>query len=136
MSRYVHVELGVHERPELVAGLLALELGLEIEQAEHRDDRLMLAGSLECAGEPVDLRLAAGSLGTVEDFGFVIDGERGRWRLVCGELDRRLLERDLLAPLRQTLALRATRRLAAAAGLELDERVEADGTRRIRLRRD
>jgi hypothetical protein len=95
--------------------------------------RLMLEGSLECAGDPVDLRVPAGTLGTVEDFGFVVtDGEI---ELVCGELDRDVLLRSLLDPLRQALATRALATAASEAGLEI-ERAEADarGTLRVVLR--
>ncbi|NVB36736.1 hypothetical protein G6O69_02755 [Pseudenhygromyxa sp. WMMC2535] len=133
MSRYVRVDLGLAvAREELLAALAALELGVEIEQAAFVDDRVMLEGSLECAGEPVDLRLPAGTLGSVEDLGFVREADR--WRLVCGELDTRTLEAELLAPLRQTLALARVRGAAAAAGLSLEEQLEADGSRRLRLR--
>ncbi|MFV8755433.1 hypothetical protein ACNOYE_33190 [Nannocystaceae bacterium ST9] len=132
MSRYqsVALELGTIDQAELIAGLR--ELGLTPEQAEYPGDRVMLHGSLECAGEPVDLRLAAGVLGSVEDFGLVVDA--GRWRLVCGEVDRKLLERTLIGPLAQALALMHARRAAARAELELGESVEPDGTRRLRLR--
>jgi hypothetical protein len=58
----------------------------------------MLEGSLGCTGEPVDLRLPAGTLDAIEDFGFVREG--GEIRLVCGELDAERLQRDLLVPLR------------------------------------
>ncbi len=132
MSRYVsvtleHLEL---ERDELLADLR--ELGLAVESAEHEGDKLLLQGSLECAGEPVDLRLAAGVLDSVEDWGFV-RGPSG-WRLVCGELDRRSLEQGLVEPLTRVSALRRVRKAARAAGLALDELVEADGTRVVRVR--
>ncbi len=132
VSRYQSLALGLGARAkhELLAGLRAL--GLEPEQAEFAEDRVMLHGSLECAGEPVDIRLPAGALGSVEDFGLVVD--EGRWRLVCGEIDQRLLERRLVDPLSQTLALVEARRAAESAALVVDESVEPDGTRRLRLR--
>lgn len=133
MSRYQTLALGLElELGEMTSLVRALEsLGLAVEQPEFEGDALMLHGSLECAGEPVALRLAAGTLDSVEDFGFVL--VEGRVQLVCGEVDRRLLERRLVERLGPALALVRTRRAAAAAGLELEERVEADGTRRIRL---
>lgn len=131
MSRYQTLALGL-EVDELASLGAALEsLGLAVELPEFAGDALMLRGSLECAGEPVALRLAAGTLDSVEDFGFVL--AEGRVQLVCGEVDRRLLERRLVERLGPALALVRTRRAAAIAGLELEERVEADGTRRIRL---
>lgn len=132
MSRYqtLTLSLGASSKPELIAGLR--ELGLEPEQAEFAEDRVMLHGSLECTGEPVDLRLAAGALGSVEDFGLAL--AEGRWRLICGEVDRKLLERLLIDPLTQALALVHARAAAERADLALDERIEPDGTRRLRLR--
>jgi hypothetical protein len=132
VSRYqtIALSLGTSSKPELIAGLL--ELGLHPEQGEFADDRVMLHGSLECAGEPVDVRLPAGELGSVEDFGLVI--AEGRWRLVCGDVDRKLLERRLIDPLAQALALLRVRRAAERADLVTSESVEPDGTRRLRLR--
>ncbi|MCA9681007.1 MAG: hypothetical protein KC457_02340 [Myxococcales bacterium] len=132
MSRYVQVEIGAQSREELLAALEALALDAPIEQAAHAGDRVMLAGSLECAGEPVDLRLPAGVCGSVEDFGFVIEDRR--WRLICGEYDRRLLESALIGPLQAQLALKRLRAAAETAGVTLDERIEADGSRRISLK--
>lgn len=130
MSRYQHVVLAPITREELDAGLTALGLvGVWADPAVG----LMLSGSLECAGEPVDLRLPAGTLGAVEDLGFILDAA-GAPALVCGELDRALLERRLLAPLTQAVAALRAQGLAADADLELDTRVEADGTRRLLLR--
>jgi len=130
MSRYEHVVLAPLTREELAAGLAALGLvGVWADPAVG----LMLSGSLECAGEPVDLRLPAGTLGAVEDLGFLLDAG-GAPALVCGELDRALLERRLLAPLAEAVAVARARSLAADADLELDTRVEADGTRRLLLR--
>ncbi len=131
MSRYqtLVLDLGARSKAELRAGLI--ELGLDPEQAEFADERVMLHGSLECRGEPVDLRLAAGSLGSVEDFGLTV--EDGRWQLICGDVDRRLLERVLVEPLRQALAVLLARRAIELADLSVSETVEPDGTRRLRL---
>ncbi len=128
MSRYQRVALGPMTRDELAAGLAAL--GLSGVWADP-DVGLMLTGSLECAGEPVDVRLAPGTLGAVEDFGFLLAAPGPA--LVCGEYDRARLARDLLAPLAQAVAIARTRELAAAADLELTEEVEQDGARRLRL---
>lgn len=128
MSRYQRVELAPHTRDELAAALH--ELGLVPEWA-NPDVGLMLAGSLECAGEPVDLRLPAGTLGAVEDLGFIL-APTGL-ALICGELDRTLLERRLLTPLRAAVAVARARSFAAAADLELEDSLSADGTRRLRL---
>lgn len=132
MSRYqtIALSLGGWAKPELLAGLR--ELGLRPEQGEFADDRVMLHASLECAGEPVDIRLAAGELGSVEDFGLAIT--EGRWRLICGDVDRKLLERKLIDPLAQALVLVRARQAAERADLALSESVEPDGTRRLRLR--
>ncbi len=128
MSRYQRVELAPQTRDELAAALAAL--GLVPEWADPNVG-LMLTGSLECAGEPVDLRLPAGTLGAVEDLGFVL-APTGL-ALVCGELDRNLLARRLLTPLLAQVAAARARSFAAAAGLDLEESVQADGTRRLRL---
>ena len=125
MSRYQRVELAPQTRDELAAALA--ELGLVPEWADPALG-LMLAGSLECAGEPVDLRLPAGTLGAVEDLGFILAD--GQLALVCGELDRNLLTRRLVTPL--VAAARA--RSFAAADLEVEESLAADGTRRLQLR--
>ncbi|MEX1364677.1 MAG: hypothetical protein AB1Z98_16235, partial [Nannocystaceae bacterium] len=90
MSRYVQVAApALSSLDELAAGLEALALPVQRARGHQRSRRLMLEGSIECPGEPVDLRLPAGTLDAVEDFGFVQadDGVR----LVCGELDRDLL---------------------------------------------
>lgn len=128
MSRYQRVELAPLTRDELSAALH--ELGLVPEWADPAVG-LMLTGSLECAGEPVDLRLPAGTLGAVEDLGFLLTPTT--LALVCGELDRNLLERRLLTPLRAAVAVARARSFAAAADLDLEETQQADGTRRLRL---
>lgn len=130
MSRYVSVELQIEDRGELIEVLRSLGLAFV---ANPDGQQIMLDGSLECAGEPVDVRLAAGVLGSVEDFGFVHDD--GRFRLVCGEPDKSLLEHELLKPLTQALALHRAKLHAEREGLEVEEHVEPDGTRRIVLKR-
>lgn len=127
MSRYQRLALAPLTRDELAAGLA--ELGLAAEWAAPHA-QLELEGSLECVGEPVDVRLPAGTLGAVEDLGFVLAPALA---LVCGELDRGLLERRLLTPLAQTVAAARARAAAAAAGLAVEEHLEADGTRRLLL---
>lgn len=129
MSRYVQVAApALHDLEEVARGLAAL--GLSVERGRGP---VMLEGSLECDGEPVDLRLAAGTLDSVEDFGFVRrdDGVH----LVCGELDRDLLLGSLLAPLRQVVAEARVRQAAADAGLQVEQTTEVDGQRRLVLRR-
>lgn len=119
MSRYVSVTLELRSLDEVDAGLR--RMGLEIERGR---DRVMLEGSLECTGEPVDIRVAAGTLDAIEDFGFVREGQE--IRMVCGELDADRLERDLLAPLRAAVV----QARVEAAGMRV-EAVEhaADGIR-------
>lgn len=135
MSRYQRLPLAPLTRDELAAGLA--ELGLTAEWADAHG-QLELAGSLECTGEPVDVRLPAGTLGAVEDLGFVLASApsstpAAALALVCGELDRNLLERRLLAPLTAAVAAARARAAATAAGLDVDEHLAADGTRRLLL---
>lgn len=129
MSRYVHVAAPtLRDLDEVAQGLAALRLSAERPRA-----RVMLQGSLECSGEPVDLKLPAGTLDTVEDFGFV--QQDGAVRLVCGELDQALLEARLLLPLRVAIAEQRIRGAAEQAGLELESTTQAEGRRRLVLRR-
>jgi hypothetical protein len=121
VSRYVAVTLEIHGLDEVAAGLR--RLGLVFERGR---ERVMLEGSLECTGEPVDIRLAAGTLDAVEDFGFVRDGDRVR--LVCGELDAERLQQELLVPLRAAVV----QQRLEAAGLRVDAvEVGPDGVHRI-----
>jgi hypothetical protein len=131
VSRYLRVTTALRDRDRLLAGLRAL--GLRVEHADPRVP-LMLEGSLECAGEPVEIRLVA-QRGAVEDFGFARRSPSGAFELVCGEYDKELLNAALLAPLRAELATLAARELAARDDLELETSVDLDGTRRIKLRR-
>lgn len=127
MSRYQRLGLAPLTRDELASALA--ELGLVAEFAAPHT-QLELQGSLECTGEPVDVRLPAGTLGAVEDLGFVLTPTLA---LVCGELDRNLLQRRLVDPLTQAVATARARAAAAAAGLAVEEHLEADGTRRLLL---
>jgi hypothetical protein len=131
MSRYVHVAAtALADLDEAAAALAAL--GLPVQRGRGP---VMLEGSFECPGEPVDLRLPAGTLDAVEDFGFVRTAE-GPLRLVCGELDRALLVERLLGPLRIAVTEARVRAAAAAAGLELEVAAHTDdGPRRLVLRR-
>lgn len=132
MSRYVSVALELRNREDLLAGLRGLALAFELAE-DAGAEALMLEGSLECAGEPVEIRLAPGTLGAVEDFGFVRRDDR--YVLVCGELDQGRLERELLPRLRQQVAVQRARRLAEAAGDTVEQHVEPDGTRRLVIKR-
>lgn len=130
MSRFVRVATHLEDRAEALAGLRALGLAA-VNAAEG--DALMLRGSLECAGEPVEIRVEAGALGSVEDFG-LRRGEAGL-ELVCSEHDRTHLERALLGPLRQEVAAARARAAAAAAGLGVEEARDAAGAVRLVVRR-
>lgn len=129
MSRYVHVAAtALSDLHEVTTALVGM--GLQVQRGRGQ---VMLEGSLECTGEPVDLRLPAGTLDTVEDFGFVRTAEG--LRLVCGELDRDVLVERLLGPLRVALTEGRIRAAATEAGLELEHATVADGQRRLVLRR-
>jgi hypothetical protein len=126
MSRYVEVELAQGSIAEVLAALVAIGVAFE-----HTREALMLRGGIECAGQPAIVRVLAGTLGAVEDFGFVEDAA-GAAVLVCGEPDRGVLTERLLVPLRAELALR---RLAAAPTIAIEAAiVEQDGSMRLRLR--
>jgi hypothetical protein len=117
----VAVTLELHALEEVAAGLQRLGLAFE-----HGRERVMLEGSLECTGEPVDIRLPAGTLDAVEDFGFVQDGDRIRF--VCGELDADHLQHDLLVPLRAAVVHHRVQ----AAGLRVETvEIGPDGVHRI-----
>ncbi len=130
MSRYVHIELRATSLDAVEAALGALRLPYIRPRR-----RVRLEGSLECTGDPVDIRLEAGICDTVEDFGFAVEG--GVLKLVCGELDHALLESTLLPKLRQATALEAVERVALGQGIHVHEAAaEADGTRRLILELD
>lgn len=126
VSRFVEIALGLGSLDEVTAALA--RLGLAFERAE---DPVTLHGGVECGDVPVDVRMAAGTCESVEDFGFVADAA-GLANLVCGEPDRARLERTLVTPLRAELA---RSRLVHDATLAV-EVVEArdDGTVRLRVR--
>ena len=129
MSRYVRLECPNLTVPQLQQQLQAM--GIEHEVAGRR--RLMLQGSLECEGEPVDVRCPPGVASAVEDFGFVV--EDGALRLVCGDVDRAHVDAELLQPLVQRVAEAEVRQRAERAGLDV-ERVTTDprGNKRIILK--
>jgi hypothetical protein len=97
-------------------------------------ERLMLQGCLEAAGEPVDVRIAPGTAGAVQDAGILWDGEE--WRLVCADVDGEILTRGLLAAVRAEIAGARARALERELAGEVDvtTTVEADGGRRLLLR--
>ncbi len=130
MSRYVQIAATELRALEPVAEALRA-MGLPVERLPR--GQLMLEGSLECPGEPVDLRLPAGTLDTVEDFGLV--STQDGVALVCGELDRELLTERLIDPLRRALTEQAVLEAAARSGLEAETHTELDGRRRLVLRR-
>jgi hypothetical protein len=125
VSRYVEIELALGSIDDVLAALAAIAVPFE-----HTGEALLLRGGIECAGQPALVRVAAGTLGACEDFGFVADAS-GRAVLVCGEPDRTLLAERLLVPLRTELA---KRRLAGSAVAVEDAIAERDGSVRLRLR--
>lgn len=127
MSRYVHIELRATSLDAVEAALRSMSLPYVRPRR-----RVRLEGSLECTGDPVDIRLEAGVCDTVEDFGFVVEG--GALRLVCGELDQSQLEETLLPKLRQATAVETIERAAVGRGIAvLEAAADADGTRRLIL---
>jgi hypothetical protein len=131
VSRYVQVAATASTDLDELASVL-LGMGLPVQRGPRGP--VMLEGSVECPGEPVDLRLPAGTLDAVEDFGFA-RAPNGALRLVCGELDRTLLVERLLARLPAAVAEARVRAAATRSGLELEEVVPTDGQRRLVLRR-
>ena len=130
MSRYVQIKTELRCLDEIAASLQ--KLGLKPVRAELAQG-LCLAGSLECAGEPVDLQLSAGTAGSVEDFGWRQEPD-GSLILICGEPDREHLLKNLLGPLRAAIAAERARIAAEAAGLSVSEEVDAKGTLRLKIR--
>jgi hypothetical protein len=128
MSRYVSLTLPLRDLEEVAHALE--RLGVAVERGV---DGVMLRGSLECPGEPVELRVGPNAYDTVEDFGFVRrdDGIA----LVCGELDRSDLERRILPALQAEVAAARLQASAEATGLRTTTIIEPDGTRRIKLHR-
>ncbi len=130
MSRYVHIELRATSLDVVEAALRSLS----IPYVRPRR-RVRLEGSLECTGDPVDIRLEAGVCDSVEDFGFVLVD--GALVLVCGELDQAQLERELLPKLRQASAVETIEQAAIGQGIQvLEAAPDADGTRRLILELD
>ncbi len=116
VSRYVRMELSAVSLAEVEASLTRLGIA-------YARGPVLLRGSVECVGDPVDLRLDARPHGAVEDFGFA---QRGTTlELVCGELDRDHLSRTLLTRVVHDIRTHAVRNVAERLGLA----VEADGTR-------
>lgn len=122
MSRYVHVTLGALTLDEVAAALKRLDI-------PHARGELMLEGSLECVGEPVAIRIEPAPVGAVEDLGFIVEG--GELRLVCGELDRALLERDVLPRVRAEVTATRVRTAAQKAGLQIEEVARSGSTERV-----
>ena len=126
MSRYVRLPCASLSFSQLREQLTAQ--GIPHEVAGRR--RLMLQGSLECEGEPVDLRCPPGVAGAVEDFGFVL--HEGSLVLICGDVDRSHIEAELLQPLLQRLAQAQVRQMAKSAGMDV-ERVVTDARGKTRI---
>jgi hypothetical protein len=124
VSRFVEIELAQGSIAEVTTALAALSLTFE-----HTGEAVMLQGGIECAGQPALVRIAAGTLGTCEDFGFVEDAN-GLAVLVCGEPDRTLLSERLLVPLFAELA---KQRLASTVSVA-ETIAERDGSVRVLLR--
>jgi hypothetical protein len=101
MSRYFEIKLQASPitRNDLEALFQLLNLSSEWAQSS---EQVLLSGSLECAGEPVDVRIAAGALGSIQDFGFRQNGHA--YELVCGEFDRTTLATTLRAALDRVFA--------------------------------
>lgn len=125
MSRFVEVELALGSLDEVARALAAIGVAFE-----RTGEPLLLEGGIECGDVPVLLRIAAGTCGSVEPLGFVA-GAGGIAVLVCGEPDRRRLERDLITPL---VAEVSRARLSADPTLEVETIAATDGTIRVRVR--
>lgn len=125
MSRFVEVALALGSLDEVSRALAAIGIAFE-----HTGEPLLLEGGIECGDVPVALRIAAGTCGSVEPFGFAVDAD-GAALLVCGEPDRRRIERELVTP----LVAEVTRaRLVADSSLDVETIASDDGTIRVRVR--
>lgn len=113
MSRYVTAHVGRIALDEIAEALAAMALPVE-----RGRDRIMLTGSLECPGQPVDLRVAPGHAGAIEDFGFVADDDGVA--LVCGELDRERIEGELWPQVQRAVAEARVHAAAQDAGVDVD----------------
>jgi hypothetical protein len=149
MSRYVQIAVESATLAEVRAALHRLGLAVEV----GVDDPVALPPSLECAGELVDLACPAGTLGAVEAFGFRVTAPRagvsatssgpgsaaahderaGEITLVCGDVDRRRLERELVPKLRFEVAATRVAAAAGARGLAV-ERDDASALPRLIVR--
>ncbi|RMG93747.1 MAG: hypothetical protein D6705_17830 [Deltaproteobacteria bacterium] len=121
MSQYVHVDVPIESREELLAALSACGLVHQVAGAEG----LVLEGSVECAGDPVDVRVAPEAAETVQDWGFSY--ENGRVMLVCADVDRPRLERQIVP----RITAEIVRARLTAAGHHTRTVVDADGRHRI-----
>ncbi len=134
MSKYVQLPecIAIESRQELIQALKALGLKQDQDFFHAKTSRkIMLEGSLECAGEPVDLRICREVLGNVEDFGFVIKNQE--LQLICGELDQKVLNEAILVPLKKHLIhSRLESRAETEQSLEVEDQIK--GSQRIRLR--
>lgn len=90
MSRYVRIAAPLVSLDTVADALRTMDIPFI-----RRARGVMLEGSLECSGEPVALRVAAGTGEAIEDFGFAL--ENGAVVLVCGEIDREILSSGILA---------------------------------------
>jgi hypothetical protein len=155
MSRYVQVAVESATLAEVSDALRRLGLSVNV----GLDDPVLLPPSLECAGELVDVACPAGSMGAVEAFGFrlgpagdaqqtsslqasslqasarlpIQPNELAAVTLVCGDVDRRRLERELVPKLRFEVAAARVTAEAATRGLAV-ERVEAGDNPRLVVR--
>ena len=129
MSQHVEVPLGEVSLDQLADALE--QLGLQVERGEH--ERIMLPGGIECADQPVDARVQPGPFGTIEPFGLLL--ENGRATLVCGDVDRRRLQKELVPELQARLWTDRVVRAAQQAGLEVEPRADVRGRRRLVLKR-
>jgi hypothetical protein len=125
VSRFVEVDLALGTLDEITHALAVLGIAFE-----RTGEPLLLEGGIECGDVPVDLRIAAGTCGSVEALGFVA-GKDGVAVLVCGEPDRRRLERELITPL---VAEVSRARLSVDPTLEVETVAATDGTIRVRVR--
>jgi hypothetical protein len=131
VSRYVHVTVASISFDELCSALEAL--GIAYDRAEVGRP-LLIRGGVECGAEPGEVRCAAGELGSVQEFGFRHDADTSELLLLCGELDRELLEARLLGPLRSRVLASRIARIGAAQEVEVASTLERDGLHRIVVR--
>ena len=131
MSRYLRTALEGLTLDEIGSALAAL--GLPHERAAS-GEQIQLEGSLECVGEPVDLRVPIGVYGSVEDFGFLAQ-DPGAPELVCGEFDAKTLNETLIPAIMERVLELRLRAEAKRSGKRVELRVDAEGRRTLLLRR-